>query len=128
MTTLTTPTLATALTPTSPRISGGDRERSAGQRSFLDAIAKANDGVGTPRERARAAAEQLVATTFIAPILKEAREAAAKVPPPFGPGEGEKQFRALGDARLADRLARAANWGIVDRIASDLLAKGGERA
>src|SRR5205814_4812183 len=55
---------------------------------------------GDPDERARDAAEQLVTQTFLLPLLKQLRENDHSAPP-FAPTQAEKQFRALGDAGLA---------------------------
>ncbi|MCH8270387.1 MAG: hypothetical protein IH985_04145 [Planctomycetes bacterium] len=73
----------------------------------------------TAKQRAREAAEQLVAITFVRPILEQLRES-NHAAPPFGPTSGEKQFRAFLDAKLADEITRAAQFSLVDRIASDL--------
>lgn len=70
-------------------------------------------------DRARRAAEQFVATTFLMPILKEIR-AQNRAAPPFGPTEAEKSLGPLMDAQLADRMVRSRQFGIVDRIAADL--------
>jgi Rod binding domain-containing protein len=70
--------------------------------------------------QARTAAEGLVSTTFIEPILKQVRESNT-APPPFGPSRAEKQFSSLLDTKLADEIVHAANFPLVDRIASQLL-------
>ncbi len=70
-------------------------------------------------DQARAAAEGLVSATFIEPILKQIREG-NDAPPPFGPSSAEKQFGALLDTRLADEIAHATNFPIVQRIAEQL--------
>lgn len=67
------------------------------------------------REEARTAAEGLVATSFIKPILAQVRES-NNAPPPFGPTQAEKQFGSLLDNRLADEITRAAQFPIVDRL------------
>lgn len=73
----------------------------------------------TPKERARTAAEQLVAITFVRPILEEMRRS-NNAAPPFGPSSGEKLFRSFLDAKLADEITRSAQFPLVDRIARDL--------
>ena len=73
----------------------------------------------TPKERARAAAEQLVAITFVRPILEEMRRT-NNAAPPFGPSSGEKMFRSFLDAKLAYEITRSAQFPLVDRIARDL--------
>lgn len=64
---------------------------------------------------AREAAEGLVATSFIKPILSQLRES-NNAPPPFGPTSAEKQFGSLLDNELADEIARASQFPIVDRL------------
>ncbi len=73
----------------------------------------------TPKERAREAAEQLVAITFVRPILEEMRQS-NNAAPPFAPSSGEKQFRSFLDAKLANEITRSAQFPLVDRIARDL--------
>jgi hypothetical protein len=73
------------------------------------------------RTEAREAAELLVSTTFVEPVFKQMRES-ERTAPPFAPSEGEKQFRALLDTRLAQEMVKSARWGLVDRVARDLLA------
>lgn len=65
--------------------------------------------------RAREAAEGLVATSFIKPILTQVRES-NNAPPPFGPTQAEKQFGSLLDNKLSDEIVRASQFPIVDRI------------
>lgn len=74
-------------------------------------------------QSARDAAADFVAAAFIEPLLKHLREN-SQAAPPFAPGPGEKQFRGIADAQIARRVARAANFPLVDRIASDLLRGG----
>jgi Rod binding domain-containing protein len=83
-------------------------------------------------ERARAVGEDeaiqiardLVAVSLVQPLLKEWRNS-EESPPPFGPGQAEKQFRAMQDASLAQELTRASHFPLVDRLASDLRRGGG---
>jgi hypothetical protein len=91
------------------------------QRAFADVLAIANRGMDLqdPAEQHREAAEKLVATTLVEPILKQLREA-NNTPPPFGPGAGEKQFRSLGDAHAAREIVRSSRFELVDRLAQDL--------
>jgi Rod binding domain-containing protein len=79
-------------------------------------------------ERAREAAEGLVSTSLIIPILKQVRES-NNAAPPFGPTQAEKQFGALLDNQLADEIAHAAQFPIVDRMVEQFtrnLAQTGE--
>ncbi len=79
-----------------------------------------NDESQSSTVRARQAAEGLVSTTFIEPILKQMRES-NDTPPPFGPSNAEKQFASLLDTKLADEIVRAANFPLVERITAQLL-------
>ena len=95
------------------------------QASFAAIMARADGAGGTRAERARAAAGQFVALTFVQPVLKQLRET-SEAAPPFAPSEGEKQFRALLDAELAQRIVHKARFGLVDRVARDLLGSSRE--
>lgn len=106
----------------------------AGQRSFAEALGAVDRAQGldaredrTPEARAREAAELLVSTTLIEPILKQAREA-NNAPPPFAPTQAEKQFGSLLDHRLAHEIVSSANFSIVDRLARNLLKASGVTA
>lgn len=79
----------------------------------------------TPQEKARGAAQQFVAIALVQPILKQIRET-NQAAPPFAPTGGEKQFQGLFDTEIAQRIVRAAHFPLVDRLAGDLLRKGGE--
>lgn len=78
-------------------------------------------------ERAKAVSEDeatriardLVAVSLVQPLLKEWCEA-EQSPPPFGPGQAEKQFRAMQDANLAQELTRAQRFPLVERLTRDL--------
>jgi Rod binding domain-containing protein len=92
----------------------------AGDGSFESILSRTARPGQTTAQRAREAAEQFVALTFVQPALKALREG-NDAAPPFAPSEGEKQFRALLDAELAQRIVRKANYPLVDRVARDLL-------
>ena len=82
---------------------------------------KLNDGTIDAQaklDEARTAAEQLVATTFIKPILAQVRES-NNAPAPFGPTQAEKQFGSLLDNQLADEITKAAQFPLVDRLVSE---------
>tara|TARA_R110000782_G_scaffold13976_14_gene40993 strand:+ start:1470 stop:1862 length:393 start_codon:yes stop_codon:yes gene_type:complete len=106
----------------------------SGQRSFADALGDARRSQGfearegrTEEEKAREAAEMLVSTTLIVPVLKQLRES-NNAAEPFAPTQGEKQFGALLDHRLAYDIVKASNFPMVDRLARDLLKSGGVTA
>lgn len=86
----------------------------------------------TRAEQARRTSEQLVATTFVKPILAQAREM-NNAPPPFAPTQAEKQFGALLDNRIADDLVSAMRLPIVERLTGNIVdripeSQRGERA
>ncbi|MFK7882592.1 MAG: hypothetical protein AB8F26_00225 [Phycisphaerales bacterium] len=106
----------------------------AGQRSFAEALGDERNAKRfqageklTPEQRARDAAEKLVSTTLIEPILKEVR-ANNRAAAPFAPTQAEKQFGSLLDHRLANDIVASSNFPIVDRLAQDLLRSGGVTA
>ena len=97
------------------------------QQSFAGILGRASLAQLSPGEKARAAAQQYVAQTLVLPILKQMRES-DRTPPPFAPSQGEKQFRALMDAELAQKIVQARSFPLVDRVAHDLLKRGGHAA
>ena len=80
-------------------------------------------GADTKAAAARKAAEEFVAMVFVDPILKKAREMNTAAPP-FAPSTGEKQFGALLDAQIAQKITKAAHFPLVDRLARDLRRDG----
>ncbi len=92
---------------------------------FTQALARATSNTD-PKDETREAAEQLVAITFIQPMLRAAREA-NNAAPPFAPTAIEKQFGPLMDARLSDAIMRASRWPLIDRIERDMRANGDTR-
>jgi Rod binding domain-containing protein len=99
------------------------------QESFASVLGRAQGSAAaapmSDAQRAREAAEQLVTQTFVAPMLKQLRET-NQAAAPFAPTQAEKQFRALTDADLAQRIVRAARFPLVDRLAQDLLKRAGK--
>jgi hypothetical protein len=104
------------------------------QRSFSEALGAAarSDAIGErlnrPEEaKAREAAEKLISTTLVEPILKQLRDS-NNAAPPFGATPAEKQFGSLLDHRLSQDIVKSANFPIVDRVARDLLRNRGDSA
>lgn len=97
----------------------------ARQESFASVISRADHrpGARTREEKARSAAEDLVAITFIQPVLKQVRESTGGAAP-FAPTDAERRFGTLMDAELARRVVRSAGFSLVDRLARDLLTGG----
>lgn len=107
-----------AITHSMPIPAGTDPALGARQDAFLDLLARARRTSGGAAG-ARKAAEELVAITFVEPVLKMLRET-SQAAPPFAPGEGEREFGALRDAEFARQIVRAAHFPLVDRLARDL--------
>jgi Rod binding domain-containing protein len=98
------------------------------QLGFSALLGRASaDPTKSNEERAREAAQDFVAQTFVQPFLKMVRES-DRTPAPFGPSQGEKQFRALMDVELARRIVHAQHFPLVDRLARDLLKQSGSPA
>lgn len=101
------------------------------QRSFASILGRATaappESRLTDEGRAREAAEQLVTQTFVVPMLKQLRETNTAAAP-FAPTQAERQFRALADADLAQRIVKAARFPLVERLARDLLKRAGKDA
>ena len=72
------------------------------------------------REIVRQAAAQLVASTFIMPVLQSMHDSPF-LKPPFAPGFAEKQFQPLLDQQVADRLTSAARFPLIDVIVDRLM-------
>ena len=107
-----------------------DSAPSAGPTSF-DAVVAGRGGVGfstlldhasetQDRETVRQAAAQLVASTFIMPILQSMHDSPF-LKPPFAPGFAEKRFQPLLDQQVADRLTSAARFPLIDVITDRLM-------
>jgi Rod binding domain-containing protein len=102
--------------------------RTEDQELFSQVIsrAKANPDE-TPEQKARGAAQQLVATALVQPVLKQLRES-NNAAPPFAPNEAERTFRSLSDAALAQRMVGSEHWELVNVLARRMLTKMGTRA
>ncbi|MHC5113320.1 MAG: hypothetical protein ACYTGP_02685 [Planctomycetota bacterium] len=91
---------------------------------FADVLERAR----TPREdEAREAAEQLVSSALVMPILSMLREN-SRMEEPFAPGPAERRFGPMLDQLVADRIVRKANFPLVDRLTDRLVRNEGERA
>ncbi len=90
-----------------------------GARPFAQLLQQAT-GRQTRREMAREAATQLVAAALIMPVLESLRDS-PMLRPPFAPGFAEKRFAPLLDQQIADRIAGAGNFSLVDQIVDRLL-------
>lgn len=95
----------TAVSPLAPR------------HNFVSVLRAQSAGPGamSPRE----AAEELVASAFIEPVLAQLRES-NDAAPPFAPGDAERRFGPLLDAEIARRIVRSEGYGLVDAVARRL--------
>lgn len=91
---------------------------------FAATLAKARGTNDSPESRARDAAEQLIAHSLVAPVLKSLRESNGAAAP-FAPGPGERTFRAMMDDMLAQRMVKSTHWPLVDGVAQRMLRKSG---
>ena len=89
---------------------------------FVELVERARKGLGS--EEIREAAEQLVSATFITPVLSQVRESSMAAPP-FAPTQGEKQFGAMLDQRLADEIVKSSRLPMVDRLTREFSAGAG---
>ena len=89
---------------------------------FVELVERARKGLGS--EEIREAAEQLVSATFITPVLSQVRESSMAAPP-FAPTQGEKQFGAMLDQRLADEIVKSSRLPMVDRLTREFSARAG---
>ena len=76
---------------------------------------QASEVVSAKRQALREAAEQLVSTAFVTPVLGGLRENSTAAGP-FAPSTAEKRFGPMLDQQFADRVVRAANFPLVDAI------------
>lgn len=89
---------------------------------FVELVERARKGLGS--EEIREAAEQLVSATFITPVLSQVRESSMAAPP-FAPTQGEKQFGAMLDQRLADEIVKSSRLPMVERLTREFSARAG---
>ncbi len=89
-----------------------------GGTGFAAAMGRAS--ASQDREIVRQAAAQLVASTFIMPVLQSMHDSPF-LKPPFAPGFAEKQFQPLLDQQVADRLTSAARFPLIDVITDRLM-------
>lgn len=119
---LASPTNARTIAPVLPDPRDSSVSLSDRQRAFAGVLSRASSHPGkqTPEQEARDGAEQFIAITFLQPLLKQLRET-NNAAPPFAPSAAEKQMQGMMDAQLAQHIAKAERWPLVDRVAKDLL-------
>lgn len=95
-----------------------------GPASFQDVLIAA--GKQQRAEQAREAAQQMVASAFIMPVLAKLRESPF-LTGPFAPGDAERRFGPLMDQHVADRITAGDHFPLVDQITDHLLAAEARR-
>ncbi len=97
----------------------------------LDPDIAANARNGDSRELAREAAKTLVTEAFIKPVFAAMREGGFAAEG-FKPGTGERRFRPLFDAALAEKVVEGSNFDLVNRVAdrfeTSMKARAGKAA
>lgn len=119
-----------------PLLAAGGEHRTAGRGSRADAGREfasvlgrhgvgplARAGATGSASEARRAAEEFVALALVQPVLAQARESSMAAEP-FAPSPAERQFGALHDAIVAQRITQSAQFPLVDRIAESLMGRG----
>ncbi|MEM7228259.1 MAG: hypothetical protein AAF432_05510 [Planctomycetota bacterium] len=96
------------------RASAAPSRRDGAVSSFSSLLQQAGE-TGTADERLHAAAEGLVSTAFIQPVLSMLREQ-NQAAGPFAPSAAERRFGPLLDEMIADRVTSSANFPLVDAI------------
>lgn len=121
---MTTPlTSLGGLTRAGEMLSSADTQRASEQEVFSQVLARARHNPDdTPEQRARNAAEQLVSTSLVQPILKKLRDS-NNAAAPFGPNRTERMFGSMMDATLAQRMVGSQSWGLVDQLARRMLER-----
>lgn len=101
-------------------LTGPGRFDDAADVDFKRTLEHAVSGSDARRNDARNAAEQLVATAFIQPMLATLRDATFGSEM-FEPGLAEQRFGPMFDQHMADRITNAANLPLVDVIVDRLV-------
>ena len=73
----------------------------------------------TPEGKIKQAAEQLVATALVQPILASMTSTPFREGP-FAPGSVEKRFTPLLHRHLSDRIVSSSNFGLVNALTEQL--------
>ena len=105
-----------------------EADRPADQASFLREMVRKLDPTATDRQLetpeglANLAAQRLVSTTFLEPLVRDAREATTPTGR-FAPGTAETRFGHLLDRRFADAISASPDFGPVASMERHLLTQ-----
>ena len=105
-----------------PLLSGDASASRANGDLFGDAFTKAWSSVkgGEVEAEAREAATQFVASAFIMPVLAMRHENTFAAEP-FAPNSAQQRFAPMLDWQLADRIASASEFPLVDAIVKRIM-------
>ena len=107
-----------------PRSAPAEVDLTAGKRSqsrFEQMLDRVSQGpADLDLKAAREAATQFVASAFILPVLASLRESSG-ADGPFAPGPAERRFGPLLDTHIADHVAEAARFPLVDTLVDRLI-------
>lgn len=85
------------------------------ERAFAGVLAGTTDDLDARRALLREAAEQLVSSAFISPVLGAMRDN-TMAEGPFAPGDVERRFGPLLDQHFADRIVAGSRFSLIDTI------------
>lgn len=112
----------------------GAAAQAMGGGGFADALSRAATlraggdlSAVAPDMTPRQAAEELVATAFVKPILASMRDM-NQAQAPFAPTAAEKQFAPMLDAILARQIVRSGRLSLVDAVARQMRGSASARA
>lgn len=90
--------------------------------AYASAIARV--GAGSRADQITEAAEQLIATSLVQPILDSMMKSQFREGP-FAPGPVEERFMPLLNRHLSDRIVSSANFGLVQALTDQLTSRSG---
>lgn len=117
----------TPLTSISTTMTGaaGHPSGATSGRSFSSILDSTIDAAGDARrgDEARVAAQKLISSAMIMPILSSLRESPFLQEGPLAPGIGEQRFMPMLDQLLADRIAESEQFTLDELIARRLVGE-----
>ncbi len=88
--------------------------------AFASAIARV--GGGSREQQINEAAQKLVATSLVQPILDSMMKSEFREGP-FAPGPVEERFMPLLNRHFSDRIVSSSNFGLVEALTNQLTAR-----
>ena len=109
-------------TPVQTMTSLNPMPASASVPGFAATIGRVSEG--SREERIHEAAQQLVATSLVQPILNSLTKSPFQEGR-FAPGPVEERFMPLLHRHLSDRIVASANFGLIESLTNHLTARSG---